>query len=201
MTNPKKAKAQAHHEEESKNLLPTILVILAFIGGAAIAAVWFQTKKAEEAETGLVLEEMVEETTDTLVVTPPTPETTDSMPKEDEGDIEADVTEDAEDPEPQINKAEIRAVMAGYRGKTTAETDISISQSTEEYAMGTVKFEGEMGGGWFLAALVDGEWVIVADGNGTVICQDIEGYDFPVDMVPDCWDEVTQELVERQPEI
>ena len=52
-------------------------------------------------------------------------------------------------------------------------------------------------GGWWLAAKTSGEWVIVADGNGTVLCSDIEDYDFPVSMVPECWDETTQTLVTR----
>jgi len=75
--------------------------------------------------------------------------------------------------------------------------NVVVGESTGEYAKGTVSFLGEIGGGWFLAAKTEEGWVVVADGNGTVMCEDIADYDFPVAMVPECWDEATQTLVER----
>ena len=53
-------------------------------------------------------------------------------------------------------------------------------------AAGTVSFSGE--GGWFLAAKEGAVWKIVQDGNGTVSCEAISSYKFPVSMVPECVD-------------
>lgn len=74
---------------------------------------------------------------------------------------------------------------------------VDVQANTGTYAKGLIKFEGEMSGGWFLAVKED-EWKIVADGNGTVNCSDVEAYDFPGEMVPSCWDQEAMELIERE---
>ncbi|MBU0646396.1 protease inhibitor I42 family protein [Patescibacteria group bacterium] len=47
---------------------------------------------------------------------------------------------------------------------------------------------GQGTGGIFLAAKVDGEWVLVFDGNGAISCELVEGYGFPSEMIKDCSD-------------
>jgi hypothetical protein len=91
----------------------------------------------------------------------------------------------------------IRQAMAGKYERTLEDVNLTVKEINGEYAQGTVGFKGEMGGGWFLAAYVDGEWVIVDDGNGTVSCQKIEPYEFPVSMVPECYDYDNSVLVTR----
>ena len=49
----------------------------------------------------------------------------------------------------------------------------------------------------FLAAQDEGEWVIVYDGQAMPPCRDIEAYQFPIDMVPECLDE-SDSLVVRK---
>jgi len=44
------------------------------------------------------------------------------------------------------------------------------------------------GGGMYFAANTDDGWVIVWDGNGVISCADIEPYDFPTEMIPECYD-------------
>ncbi|MBD3250306.1 MAG: hypothetical protein GF381_01930 [Candidatus Pacebacteria bacterium] len=90
----------------------------------------------------------------------------------------------------------IKQALAAKYDKDVAQTMIEISENTGTYAKGLVKFAGDISGGWFLAVRED-SWKIVADGNGTVMCADIAPYDFPVEMVPDCWDEAAMELVAR----
>lgn len=85
---------------------------------------------------------------------------------------------------------EIKETMAKRHGKRAEETIINISKNTGTHATGGVKFEGEIGGGWFLAAKKDGKWVIVDDGNGTISCEIIEPWDFPSSIVPECVDEL-----------
>ena len=53
------------------------------------------------------------------------------------------------------------------------------------------------GGGHFFAAKVGGQWEIAWAGNGFVFCQEIEGYNFPNDMISVCIDEETNEEVKR----
>ena len=101
-------------------------------------------------------------------------------------------------PGPQVSaEDEIRQAMATKHSKSVADTDISINNITTTHASGVVKFAGEIAGGWFLAAKTTGPWQIVADGNGTVICADIDPFNFPTTMVPECWDDSTQTLITR----
>ena len=91
----------------------------------------------------------------------------------------------------------IKEAFAEKYNKSIADVTVTIGQNTGTYANGGVKFAGETGGGWWLAYNDGSDWLIVADGNGTVMCDDLEGYDFPTDMVPECWDETTSELIQR----
>ncbi len=92
---------------------------------------------------------------------------------------------------------QISQALADRHSKPVEDANVTIQDNDGEYAKGGVVFEGEIGGGWWLAAKVDGEWIIVADGNGSVLCADIEGYDFPTSMVPECWDEATSTIIYR----
>lgn len=97
----------------------------------------------------------------------------------------------------QQDQEKITQAMATRHGKSPAEVELTVTTNTGAHAMGGVKFTGEMGGGWWLAAKENGTWIIVADGNGTVPCEAIEPYNFPVTMVPECFREATGELVKR----
>ena len=90
----------------------------------------------------------------------------------------------------------IREAMAARHSKPVADTTVNISKLNIPYASGGVKFEGEIAGAWLLAYKQADGWIIVEDGNGTVTCETIEPYNFPVDMVPECWSE-THGLVVR----
>lgn len=83
---------------------------------------------------------------------------------------------------------QIREAMAAKYNKPVNQTTVTISKNTGTHASGGVKFEGEMGGGWLLAAKSGGKWVIVADGNGTISCEVIAPYNFPSSIVSECVD-------------
>jgi len=82
---------------------------------------------------------------------------------------------------------------------------VDIIQTYPEHMSGSVQFiepdeeqSAPGNGGAFLAATnQDGEWVLVFDGNGAVLCSVIEPYDFPVEMLPECYDDVAGQVVNR----
>jgi hypothetical protein len=128
-----------------------------------------------------------------------TPESSPSQVIKPSSEIDPSPQASAEEAEePQTSDLDnIKQAFAEKYSRDISEVDISIDKNTGTYANGLVKFAGEISGGWFLAYNDNGLWIIVADGNGTVMCEDIEPYNFPTDMVPECWDEDTMTLVER----
>lgn len=104
-------------------------------------------------------------------------------------------------PEPTIHSVSdkdlVQEAMAKRHNRTVADTQISISKNNGTHIWGSVKFGDEMGGGWFLAYKKDGTWIIVDDGNGTIECSTIAPYNFPVDMVSECWDSQQQKSIKR----
>ena len=71
-------------------------------------------------------------------------------------------------------------------------------ESSLEYMTGYVNVgEGEKGGIYFAARTSDG-WVIAHNGVGVVYCDLVDQYDFPVGMVPKCYDIDTGISIERE---
>jgi len=97
----------------------------------------------------------------------------------------------------QNDREKIKKAFGNKYGVTEDDVIVTISKSNGSYAKGTVEFVGEVGGGWFLAAKVDNSWIIAADGNGVVMCKDIEPYNFPTNLVSECFDETTSSVVNR----
>lgn len=124
----------------------------------------------------------------------PTPTPT-LMPAETPTPTEEPVVEEEE--ETKSDFEQIKEAFAEKYSKPLNEITLTIDKNTGTYANGGVKFAGEIGGAWWLAYHDSSGWIIVADGNGSVLCSDIEPYDFPVDMVPECWDEATSTLITR----
>jgi len=77
------------------------------------------------------------------------------------------------------------------------EMEIEIVDDMGKHASGGIREKGsEIGGGyWFAAKTTDG-WIIAADGNGSIFCEDINLYNFPADMIAECIDGNGQ-IVER----
>jgi|SaaInlStandDraft_5_1057022.scaffolds.fasta_scaffold91222_2 hypothetical protein len=71
-------------------------------------------------------------------------------------------------------------------------------ESSLEFMTGYVNVgEGEKGGIYFAARTSDG-WIIAHNGVGIVYCDLVDQYDFPVGMVPKCYDIDTGISVERE---
>jgi hypothetical protein len=74
----------------------------------------------------------------------------------------------------------IRGALAARLGVPAEELQFSINQNTGTHAMGNVS------NGYFIAVKDQGTWTILYDGQGTPYCQDIESFQVPIDMVPEC---------------
>jgi hypothetical protein len=79
----------------------------------------------------------------------------------------------------------IREALADRLGAKVDDLTIVIDQNTDTHAKGGVD------NGFFLAAKVNGEWQIVADGQAMPDCQVLDQYRFPPSMVPECSDSNT----------
>jgi len=92
--------------------------------------------------------------------------------------------------------AAVKAALIAKHGSSFSSLNYSINKVEGNYASGSVGGQG--GGGMWFAAKVNGNWVIVSDGNGTTSCSDLSPYpDFPKDIIPECWDFSTNKLVTR----
>ncbi len=65
---------------------------------------------------------------------------------------------------------------------------VTISENTGTYAKGGIREFGAVGGAYWIAAKLGGEWDGVYAGQANPTCNEIAPYDFPTDMVPECLD-------------
>ena len=153
----------------SQVVLLALLFLVIFIAGAA--SFWFYQEK-------LAKKSQVAPTPQTL---PPSP-TSQSQPTS-----EPTITSPPF-PTTKPDSEGIKAAMAKKHNKSVIDVEISVSKIDSTHAWGSVKFAGEIGGGWFLAYKNPDGWIIVDDGNGTISCETIAPYNFPPDMVSECVD-------------
>lgn len=97
-------------------------------------------------------------------------------------------------PTPSVSKTSdedlIKQSFAQKYNKKISEISLDINKKDDTHVWGSVKFSGEMSGGWFLAFKeFPDNWIIVQDGNGTISCEAIKPYSFPISMVSGCVDQ------------
>ena len=81
-----------------------------------------------------------------------------------------------------------QAVYTKFNSDAT-KLNVTVSKIDGNYATGGIVDVGsEVGGGYFLAAKWQGNWVIVYDGQAHPTCAQIAPYNFPVTMVAECLD-------------
>ncbi len=99
----------------------------------------------------------------------------------------------------QTDEELIKIALVQKHGWDPEEILVTVSKNDGQYAQGSVREKSsEVGGGYFFAAKVSGQWQIVADGQGTIACEDLEEYpNFPASMIPECFDETTGKSVKR----
>lgn len=106
-----------------------------------------------------------------------------------------------------INQTEmlIKKLYFDELDKDPSTIQVDVIQSTSDHVSGSIQLiePDEEAAALnsvesFLAAKDEnGAWVLVTTGNKVVSCEEIEPYDFPTEMVPECFDEETAEMIER----
>jgi len=99
-------------------------------------------------------------------------------------------------PNSALEMEAIKKAVYEKTGLTSEVADVTVSEYTSSYAKGGVKEKEAVGGAYFIAAKVDNEWICVYDGQSHPTCEQLEPYDFPKEMVPECLDG-DNEVVER----
>lgn len=94
---------------------------------------------------------------------------------------------------------DIKKALANKHGWDENKVDIVLQKRIGDYATGAVggKTLQDGGGVWF-AAKVNGEWKIVWDGKGSVMCSDLIDYpEYPSELIAECYNLKTGKIVER----
>ena len=138
------------------------LILATLILGMALAACGSTATAVEEIEPASV--DIIEET-----VTEPTAEPT-ATPEPEPEEM------DAINPD----EAAIQAALGTHLDVDPNTLTVFVETNTDTHARGGVD------NGYFLAAKVNGSWVIVADGQGVIDCEVVAPYGFPASMVPEC---------------
>jgi hypothetical protein len=98
--------------------------------------------------------------------------------------------------EASILKITIKNALVAKHGNEANSLNITVSKINGDYASGMASSQG--GGGLWFAAKVKGTWILVTDGNGITPCSDLIPYpQFPISMIPQCFDNNTQQLIKR----
>lgn len=94
------------------------------------------------------------------------------------------------------DQQEIQYLFAEKYNKDISEINIVIKQEVEDYIEGNVSFlPGESeNSGIFLATKIDNKWNIIHDGQGAYACLLVDSYNFPPEMVSDCFSQDTDYL-------
>lgn len=94
--------------------------------------------------------------------------------------------------------AEVKKAIVAKHGQTAQSLNVTVASVEGYYAKGGASVVDAGGGMWFAAKTADG-WQLVWDGNGIITCDSLTDYPyFPVILIPQCYDEDSQKMIERQ---
>jgi hypothetical protein len=88
-----------------------------------------------------------------------------------------------------FRESAIKSLFAEKYKKDVSDITVVITQGSEDHLRGLVTIEpgGNENSGMFLVARSNEEWVLIFDGQGSYSCEMVQEYDFPEDMVGDCY--------------
>jgi hypothetical protein len=89
---------------------------------------------------------------------------------------------------PQLVDDEVLIKKAVYEktGLTEENTDVTVSKIEGNFAKGGIKEKVAVGGAYFIAAKVSGNWIVVYDGQSTPTCVQLDNFQFPISLAPQC---------------
>ena len=92
--------------------------------------------------------------------------------------------------------ASIKQQLVAEHGPTANSLVVGVSRVEGNFAKGGATETG--GGAMWFAAKVNGQWMLVYDGNGIITCDALKNYqDFPASFIPECFDASTSSTVQR----
>lgn len=98
-----------------------------------------------------------------------------------------------------LDSALIKEALVKKHNWNINEIEVTVSKNDGIYASGGVEEKNsQVGGGYFFAVKDAGIWKIVADGNGTIDCENLVPYpDYPISLIPECYNMKTGKTVKR----
>ena len=81
----------------------------------------------------------------------------------------------------------IKQAVYAATGLTPTQAEVAITQNTGTHAKGNIKEFDAVGGAYWLAAKTSSGWVVAYDGQSTPLCSQVNPYNFPASMVPECF--------------
>lgn len=91
----------------------------------------------------------------------------------------------------------VKAGLVAEHGPSANSMNVTVSKIVGNFAQGGAVDPASVGGAMWLAAKTGSGWKLVWDGNGTISCESTDPYNFPVSMLPECWNEATGKLITR----
>jgi len=113
-------------------------------------------------------------------------------------------TDESSDTTADISEEIRTALFERNNWDETTDVEVTVSFNDGEFASGSAgPSGGGPGGGAWYAAYVDGTWEIIWDGNGAIICSDLDNFEqdysvtIPSSLIDICYDDVQGVEVSR----
>lgn len=97
------------------------------------------------------------------------------------------------EPKPLSEELKIKNALAKYKGVSSASVSFAVGQEAGGFARGSVNFQGEAEWAFWLAVNTENAWKVVFIGNGMPACDELLIYNFPKDILPECFVEEQEE--------
>lgn len=163
--------------DKNKKLLVISLVVLGVI---LIGLILYLVFAGKSKSSDRLLTEVSTETTTAILISSTPTKTTTSTPSK------------TQTPTPEPTKSADELVAnALYQefSKDSSNLTFSIGKKSDNSAYGSMTFTDSGEGGYFVAAKdSEGNWKIIADGNGTIECSILDQYNVPASVVEECYD-------------
>lgn len=156
------------------NIVGVIIVLLIILGGLY----WYYQNKIEPGFE--LLPGIKDKFTDSL------------EPK----DSNQDQTPPSKTPE-QVVADQIRNAFAKKYKITPDQVSLTIEQLSNSHAAGKVSLDNIKTDAWWLGFNDKGGWLLAAEGDKTVFCEEVDPYLFPSSFVPECYSQKLNRLLKR----